>query len=281
MSRSTVGRRLASWVPHAGGRWLAPVAIIVIAGLIYALLDPGFGFSTYGLIVFVSLALSIAVVTYAYEGVQAVISSRRYRAPAAVKLFPIAIGIAIVCVILSRLTGFKPGYLYGFVGGMAFLGTQQPDDRKKGRLVLLAAGCLLAVSLAAWFLAVPLTNAAEAGSSWLKILQGICVGTFVAGLEGLVFGLVPLSFMDGGTLFRWNKWVWGGVFGIVIFLFWHVLLNKNSKYGAAFQQTSAKVVVGLLAFWTVVTVGTYLYFRKPRGRSTARPAAGHDESTHT
>ncbi len=90
------------------------------------------------------------------------------------------------------------------------------------------------MSLAAWFLAMPVTNAVEAGSSWLKVLQGICVGTFVVGLEGLVFGLIPLNFMDGGTLFRWNKWVWAGVFGIAMFLFWHVLLNKNSKYGAAF-----------------------------------------------
>jgi hypothetical protein len=127
------------------------------------------------------------------------------------------------------------------------------------------------VSLAAWLLAVPVTNAVEAGSSWLKVLQGICVATFVAGLEGLLFGLVPLSFMDGGTLFRWNKWVWGGVFGVALFLFWHVLLNKSSKYGAAFTQTSAKVVIALLVFWTVVTVGTYWYFRKPRGKTPARP----------
>ncbi|HLA82770.1 MAG TPA: FGLLP motif-containing membrane protein, partial [Thermoleophilia bacterium] len=271
ISRPAPFRRLSSGVPRMSRRRLEPVAIIIIAGLIYGLLDPGFGFSTYGLIIFVSLALSVAVVTYSYEGVQALTCCRRYRAPAAVKLFPIAIGIAIVCVILSRLTGFRPGYLYGFVGGMAFLGAQQVDDRKKARLVLIASGCLFAVSLAAWLLALPVTNAVEAGSSWLKVLQGVCVATFVAGLEGLLFGLVPLNFMDGGTLFRWNKWVWGGVFGVAVFLFWHVLLNKNSKYGAAFSQTSAKVVIALLVFWTVVTMGTHWYFRKPRGKTPARP----------
>jgi len=264
-------QRLASRLPHVSRRWLERVAIVLIAGLIYAFLDPGFGFSGHGLMIFVSLAVSVAAVTYAYEGVQALASSRGYHVPARLKLFPAAIGIAILCVLLSRITGFRPGYLYGFVGGLAFLGAGEPDDRKKGRLVLLAAGCLLVVSLAAWFLAIPLTNAVDAGSSWLKVIQGICVATFVAGLEGLLFGLVPLSFMDGGALFRWNKWVWGGVFGVAVFLFWHVLLNKNSKYGAAFAETSAKVVVGLLVFWTLVTVSTYLYFRKPWRKAAAEP----------
>jgi hypothetical protein len=87
----------------------------------------------------------------------------------------------------------------------------------------------------------------------------------VAGLEGLLFGLLPLSMTDGGTLFRWNKIVWGVLFGIVLFLFWHVLLNKDSKYGAAFTQTNTKVLLVALAFWTLVTVGIYLIFRKPRG----------------
>jgi len=255
-------------------RRLAPVALVVVAGLIYALLDPGFGFSIYGLTIFISLALSVAIVTYAYGGVQAITSSRRYGVPAAVKLFPIAIGIALVCVLLSRLTGFLPGYLYGFVGGLAFLGAREPDARKKARLVLVASGCLLAVSLVAWFLAVPVTNAVESGSSWLKVLQGICVSTFVAGLEGLFFGLIPLSVTDGGTLFRRSKLLWAGAFAVATFLFWHVLLNKDSKYGAAFTESSAKVVVAMLIFWTLVTVGVYWYFRKPRGKAAARLGGG-------
>jgi hypothetical protein len=262
-------QKLKSGSPRLSRRWVERIAIVAVTGLIYAFLDPNFGFSANGLLIFVSLAVSLAIVTYSYEGVQALASSRGYRVPARLRLFPAAIAIAIICVIISRVSGFTPGYLYGFVGGLAFLGAAQPDDRKKGRLVLLAAACLLVVSLAAWFLAWPLTNAIGAGSSWLEVIQGICVATFVAGLEGLVFGLVPLSFMDGATLFRWNKWVWGGVFGVAVFLFWHVLLNKHGKYGAALEQTSAKVVIGLLAFWVVAAVATYWYFRKPRGKAAA------------
>lgn len=145
-----------------------------------------------------------------------------------------AIAIAVFCVLLSRATGFKPGYLYGFVGGLVFLGAREPDDRTKGRLVLVAAGCLMVLSLAAWSLAIPVTNAVEAGSSWLQVIRTICIAAFVAGLQGLVFRLVPLSFMAGGTLIRWNKWIWGALFALGVFLFWHVLLNPDSTYGKAF-----------------------------------------------
>ncbi len=248
-------------------RWVEPVVIVLVAGLIYAFLDPGFGFSREGLLIFASFVVSVAVVTYAYEGLEALASSRHYRVPASLRIFPAAVAIAAVCVLISRLSGFTPGYLYGFVGGFAFAGAQQLDVRRKGRLVLLASCSLLAVSLAAWFAAMPVSSAVDAGASWAGPVLGILVAIFIGGLEGVVFGLVPLSFMDGGELFRWNRWVWGSTFGVAVFLFWHVLLNRNSRYGAAFEQASAQVVIALLCFWTLVTVGTWLYFRKPRGKA--------------
>ena len=266
--RSSALRRVAPRTPHISGRWLERLVIVVLAALIYAFLDPTFGFSHHGVGIYFALLVTVAAVTMAWEGIQAFVSARGYRIPAAVKLFPAAIAIAVLCVLLSRLSGFTPGYLYGFVGGLAFLGGH-PEERKRGRLVLVGAVCLLAVSVAAWFLAMPLSKVAEGGSWWATFLQSICAGIFVAGLEGLLFGLVPLSFMEGGSLFRWSKVLWSAMFGVALFLFWHVLLNKNSKYGAAFENTNTQVVLALLGFWTVVTVGTFLLFRRSRPRAPA------------
>ncbi len=269
--RSSALRRVAPRTPHISRRWLERLVIVVLAALIYAFLDPTFGFSHHGVGIYFALLITVAAVTMAWEGIQAFVSARGYRIAAAVKLFPAAIAIAVLCVLLSRLSGFTPGYLYGFVGGLAFLGGH-PEERKRGRLVLVGAVCLLAVSLAAWFLAMPLSKVAEGGSWWATFLQSICAGIFVAGLEGLLFGLVPLSFMEGGSLFRWSKVLWSAMFGVALFLFWHVLLNKNSKYGAAFENTNTQVVLALLGFWTVITVGTYLLFRRSRPRAPAAQA---------
>ena len=264
--RSEIVRRISARAPHVGRRWIRPLAVVLVAALIYAFLDPTFGFSGHGANIFFSLALSIAVVTFAYDGIQAIVSSRGYRIPAAVTLFPAAIGIAVFCVILSRATHFVPGYVYGFVGSLAFVGGLEPDKRKEGRMILIGALCLIAASMAAWFIAIPAAKAAVNGAWWAPGLESLCSAIFVAGLEGLFFGLLPLSVMDGGVLFRWSKVLWGILFGVVVFLFWHVLLNKNSKYGAAFGQSNTKVVLIFLACWTVATVAFYLAFHGPRRR---------------
>lgn len=253
-------------------RLLRPIAIVVLTAFIYGFLDPGFGFSVGGLGLFLSLVVSVGAVTYTYEGLRGFVCCRRYKVPAGLAFYPAAMGIAVGCVIFSRLVGFQPGYLYGFVGGMAFLSGAEPDDDKMGRLMLLSGLALLGVSLVAWFLAVPLTAAAGGGGAFmLEIARGACVGIFVAGLEGLLFGLIPLSFMDGEKIFRWNKWIWLASFGTVAFLFWHVLLNKNSKYLAAFADKNVKIMAGLVVLYCLATLGTYVYFRK-KSRAKASPA---------
>ena len=53
---------------------------------------------------------------------------------------------------------------------------------------------------------------------------------FVAGLEGVFYAMIPITFMDGATVFEWNRVVWIAVFGLATFLFWHLLLNQNDSY---------------------------------------------------
>lgn len=246
-------------------KFLDPVAIVIVAAFIYGFLDPGFSLSKNGAVLFISLLISVGAVTYAYEGVQSLLSRRRYKVEAGLRLFPAALAIAIICVIFSRLMDFQPGYLYGFAGGMAFLGATEPGRKKMGHLKLISSLTLLLISLTTWFLAVPVTDALQgSGTTWLEIIQGACIGIFVTGLEGLLFSLVPLSFMDGEKIFRWNKWIWLGSFSLVAFLFWHVLLNKNSKYAASFGQKNVKILFVMLGFYILITVGSYVYFRNQK-----------------
>jgi hypothetical protein len=41
---------------------------------------------------------------------------------------------------------------------------------------------------------------------------------FVGGLVGTVVGLLPLEFLPGGTLAKWRRDVWAGVFFVAMFL---------------------------------------------------------------
>jgi hypothetical protein len=269
------GRDPAAAPPSRAHRLIEATAVVLVGALIYAFLDPGFGFSMSGLALYLSLAITVAVVTCAYEGVQCYYCSRRLSVPTALRFYPAALLIAIACVVVSRLIGFSPGYLYGFAGSIAFLSAVRPSREGRGRIVLLSGVVLLAISLGTWFLAVPVTHAIEGHDLWiLHVLQGATIGVFVAGLESLFFGLIPLTFMEGESLLHWNRWVWLATFTFVAFAFWHVLLNKDSRYAATFGNSNTRVMLMLLVVFSLVTVATFFYFRARGGGAIALAPAG-------
>ena len=65
---------------------------------------------------FGSIVVGVGFVTFLTEGGGALLASRRFHAPASVRLYIAAVLIAIlICVGLSRLMDFQPGIMYGFI----------------------------------------------------------------------------------------------------------------------------------------------------------------------
>jgi hypothetical protein len=91
---------------------------------------------------------------------------------------------------------------------------------------------------------------------------GAAVAVFVGGLEGLFFSMIPLSFMDGAKIAQWNRLLWFLTFGAAGFLFWHVLLNQEGAFLHALPERKVIVALTLLAFYSIVTLGTWAYFRQ-------------------
>jgi len=61
---------------------LRVAAILLLTGLVYGFLSPDFGLNKQSLLLFVSLALGLGVVTYVNEGGAALFASRRLHVPA-------------------------------------------------------------------------------------------------------------------------------------------------------------------------------------------------------
>src|SRR5262249_16269562 len=99
--------------------WLAFVVGLTI--FVYGFLEPGFSFDGRGLVLVATLLVSAVAITYITEGVEALIDRRVYGETAAVRIFPFAVGIAVACVILSRIANYLPGVIYGFIGTAVFL----------------------------------------------------------------------------------------------------------------------------------------------------------------
>jgi len=248
-----------TWVQQAAG----PGVILVLTGLIYGFLSPDFGFNTKGVVLFLSLLVGVGAVTYLSKGGQVLFAARRLRLRAGVKLYGAALAIAAGCVLLSRLVDFQPGFLFGFVASYTLLAPAALDRKQAGQIVFFPSIALLALSIIAWLLVIPLREITEGtDAGWAALPQGAAVAVFVGGLEGLFFSMIPLTFMDGAKLAQWNRLLWFLMFGAAGFLFWHVLLNQEGAYLHALPERKVVAALTLLAFYSIVTLGTWAYFRR-------------------
>jgi len=244
-------------------RLVGPATILLLTGLIYGLLSPDFGFNTKSVVLFASMVMGVGAITYLYEGGKALIATGRFGLRAGVKVYGLALAIAAVCVLISRVVDFQPGFLYGFVASYTLLARAAPDRRQSGQIVFLPAVGLLAFSVIAWLLVIPLREVSEGSDTWWVVLpEGAAVAVFVAGLQGVFFNMIPLTFFDGAKMAEWNRWVWFALFGVAGFLFWHVLLNKEGAYLGALPDKRVITALSLLSFYSVVSLTTWAYFRR-------------------
>ena len=102
--------------------WRTPLGMlgfIFLSALLYAFLDPTFGLSLTSLATFLGLALGLFIVMVAY-GLPLVLFSRTHSISLTVRALPATLFIAVVCVVISRVVSFQPGYVYGLVIGFFF-----------------------------------------------------------------------------------------------------------------------------------------------------------------
>lgn len=260
-------RRLARRrTPHrAAGRakrFAVFVACLLVGTVLGGLLDPSFGANvpSYALLVGVagSVVVGIAIAILAARGFRRV----RHEDPHwFLRAIPSALIVAALCVAVSRLTHFEPGYLYGVLGGAVFVTALKGRDEGRAELTGMVAG--LAVALVAWVLFTPVSAAANAADPSFAVLatDALLAALFVGGLEGALFALLPLRFLPGGRLFAWSKAAWVVTTLGVLVLFVHVLLMPASGYLGRSTEASVGVTIALFAAFATVSVLFWLYFR--------------------
>ena len=245
-------RCLANAVGHSGFRRLS--------ALLYAFLDPTFGFSLTSLAEMLGLAIGLLVVLVAY-GAPLIFFSRRHRIGMDIRALPATLLIAAMCVLVSRLTNFQPGYLYGLIVGFFF--ARHVTSDVEGKAEASAAGTSLVAAFVAWVVLAFLRGNGSTDAFTNALLQAATATVVVAGLENAVFAMLPLRFMPGGAVFTWNRKVWAVLIGLGIFGFAHVLLNPSSGAGylADTSRTSFLTMVVLLAAFGLASVLFWAWFR--------------------
>ena len=89
---------------------------------------------------------------------------------------------------------------------------------------------------------------------------------WIAGIQAVIWGLIPIKFMYGQKVLAWNKWGWFAIYGTGMLLFVHTLLHPGmGLYGNASEASLFSVTVLFLGFGAFsLCFWGYFRFRKPR-----------------
>ena len=272
-------RRFRRDAEREAGEWLrlGAFAIVVLGGAgLGSLNDRGFGFNLRSAATYVAVVLSILIGIAVGATVGAVYRRLRHHpVEARFHALPAGLLVAAICVLISRLSSFEPGYLYGVIASLAFQGTLAKNEQ--GHAVALSAIASLTVAVIAWLIWVPVGHAAAVpGAPFAVVLVADLLGSiFVGGLVGNVIGLLPLRFLSGGTLLAWSRAAWAATFGIAVFGLVEVELRPQSSSA---HPGGAPVVTAVLLF--VLFGGSSAGMRSFFSRRPARLAGPSSRPGH-
>jgi hypothetical protein len=172
---------------------------------------------------------------------------------------PAGLAVAATGVLVSRLSAFQPGYLYGVIAGIAFGGTLAKNE--EGHSIALGSIASLVIAVLAWFAWVPVHGAAaHPGAGFFTLVASdLLASLFIGGLVGSVISLLPLRFLAGGTLLAWSRAVWAVTFGIAVFGLLEVELRPQST---AAHPGKAPIVTAIVLFvlFGGLSIGLRAYF---------------------
>ena len=260
-------------IPERLQRILAPAGILLLIGAVYSFNEP-VGFDDRGLLLFLSLIISIGVLTYIFEGGMAIMSRDRYHVPSGVKIFPLAIVIALGFVLISRLVNFEAPIMFGFVAVATAIAVSRLNDEQEATTAAIPTAILLIAALVAWALIGPLRDAASDTSAWYASLPSETAALiFAGGVEGVLFAMIPVQFSDGYPIWRSMRWVWLALSLTSAFVFSWVILNPAATEFDALIQGRVLTAIGLVSAYAIVVIAIWAYFSFRARSGPAQPVA--------
>jgi len=136
---------------------------------------------------------------------------------------------------------------------------------------------MLVVAAIAWFALGWLRGLPTGGDENLLmvVVETALVTIMVAGVQGSLFGLLPIRFFAGAKMIKWNRWVWGALLIVSGLAFWHVLVNPTSGYLADSSRTPLVTIIGLLLFFGLGSAAFWAYFQFRRKPAPLPPSSAN------
>ena len=266
------GEKVRAWWARAStakrGLPLA-AATLFVAAVMSGFVDPDFGTGASTPRVLLSIVLGFTLeVLLGWVAMLILLPRLIAGVDARLDVRPATLLIVLGAVIVTRLTGFEPGIVFGLVAGVAVGATLATAARVRVALTGLAWGYGLA--LLAWVTYAALEPAVlDAASSspdglpplGLVLLREALATMTMAGIAALPVALVPLRGLTGHEVWQWSKPLWAGLYAVGLLSFFLVLMPMPFAW-AGVEAALATWVTGYLVY-AGVAVALWLAITQP------------------
>jgi len=259
-------------IDHLRGRWgrtlrnpWAGIALSVVAtSVILGFSDPTFGFTGASVRLLIGMLMSVAVINIGINLLVLRVAKREYGDTGFIRPMPAALIIVALSVVVSRLADISPGFLFGLVMGVAY--ARELKVVQEAKLALLGAAFTIAAGILAW-LGFSALRAAGGSGFWYELSLETLVAITLEAIGTMIIAMLPLTFLDGKTIFRWNKWAWAGIYLLTVAVFAVIVMPISNNWGA---MTAPIFGWGtLFVVFAIVAFGTWAVFRFVPGRKAA------------
>ena len=239
---------------------MAVVLAVLAASFISSFLSVDFGPTLESIPTFVGFVAGLSIVLVAFELPPILMRWRTTGEVGRLRVLPWTLVIAAAFVLVSRIFGLQPGYLYGLVLGVTFTKAVSPATEARETVVGTLATLLLAVG--AWLVLDGVRTTAPGGGDALStIVRTATAAIVVSGLEAVAFGMLPVRFMPGRTVYTWSRPVWALLFGLGMFAFVQILIGPTSGYLAELTPQAWLAGLGVFGAFGAFTLIFWAWFR--------------------
>jgi hypothetical protein len=239
-------------------RWVG--LFVLVTALLTGFLDPGFGLDGASVSTFVGILIGLVLTLLICE-LPALLFYRRQGTRFWPRALPATLFVGTACVLISRITDFQPGYLYGLIATVAV--ASGIDERVEGKLVAYGVLMTLAAAVLAWIaLGLVAPIAAASSSDPLITLQTVLTMVVADGIYVAAIGMFPLSVLAGGSVRKWNKPIWLGLWFFGIVAFFLVILNPRNGFVSDTTRTPFLTTIVLLFIFSGGSMLFWAYFRR-------------------
>lgn len=247
-----------------GLRWGVTGGMLLVSAVLLGFTDPGFGLNEASVRLTIALAITIAALGLVRGWATGTLAHRWWSVGWGYAVRPGGILLLVAGVLITRLLHLEPGILLG-----VWLGATLAYDlgvAREGKLVLATTAMVTVLGLTAWIGYSVVTPIATAAPSFgILLVQEILSTLTLKSLATFIVLLLPLTFLDGLTVWKWSRGLWLVSYFLLAVVFALIVLPLPSQWSDL--RTPMEKFLTVFGIFTLISFVVWAWFRKRPSRS--------------